>query len=296
MSGRWLLRVSLPAVLAGLLSVLAAAPAQDQIPGQDIRRNARLGLPSDAKPDPGQREDYLIERPQYVLSYNAKTRTPNWVAWRLVRSDIGHAARAAFEPDPLLPRGFARVTSHVYDGSGFDRGHQCPAKDRSATPRDTAATFLMSNVVPQAPNCNQRGGERLEDDGRGLALQGHELQIVCGPQGAGGFGRNGPREEIGTGRLAVTVPARLWMVVVVLPEPGAEPRKNTRVIAVIMPNDQSVDFDWPRYRTTARAVERLTGHTFFRDVPPETAAAMREHRDEVAVRVPRGGGRGGRPD
>jgi endonuclease G len=195
-----------------------------------------------------------------------------------------------------LPRGFARVTSHVYDGSGFDSGHQCPAKDRSATPRDTAATFLMSNVVPQAPHCNQRGGERLENYCRSLALQGHALQIASGPQGAGGTGRNGPREEIGTGRLAVTVPARLWMVVVVLPEPGAQPRRNTRVIAVIMPNDQTVDFDWPKYRTTAAKVEKLTGYTFFRDVPPETAAALREHLDEVAVRVPRGGGRGSRPD
>src|SRR5262249_36784822 len=120
--------------LAGLLSLgPAGTPAQDQPPAQDIRRNARLGLPSDAKPDPARREDYLIERPQYVLSYNAKTRTPNWVNWRLVRADLRHAALAAFEPDPLLPRGFARVTSHAYDGSGFDRGHQCPAKLRPTT-------------------------------------------------------------------------------------------------------------------------------------------------------------------
>jgi endonuclease G len=95
MSGRWLLRVSSPVVLSGLLALLAAASAQDPPPARDARLNARLGLPSDAKPDPGQREDYLIKRPQYVLSYNAKTRTPNWVSWRLVGADIGHAARAA---------------------------------------------------------------------------------------------------------------------------------------------------------------------------------------------------------
>src|SRR5262249_51163846 len=72
MSGRWLLRVSSPVVLAGLLALCpAGTPAEDPASAQDIRRNARLGLPSDAKPDPAQREDYLIERPQYVLSYNA---------------------------------------------------------------------------------------------------------------------------------------------------------------------------------------------------------------------------------
>jgi hypothetical protein len=77
MSGRWLLRVSSPVVLAGLLALCpAGTPAEDQPPAQDIRRNARLGLPSDAKPDPSRHEDYLIERPQYVLSYNAELARP----------------------------------------------------------------------------------------------------------------------------------------------------------------------------------------------------------------------------
>jgi endonuclease G len=246
-------------------------------------------MPTAAKADPAQREDYLIERPQYVLSYNARTRGPNWVCWRLVKADIGDAARAAFEPDPLLPRGFPRITSHAYDGGGFDRGHQCPAKDRSATAADCAATFVMTNVVPQSPNCNQRGWERLEAYCRDLAKRGHELQIACGPQGVGGAGRDGPKDEVGKGQQTVAVPAKLWKVVVVLPEEGAEPRKNTRVIAVVMPNDQTVDYDWAKYRTTAGKVEKLTGYTFFREVPEEVAAALREHLDEVEVRVPKGG-------
>jgi endonuclease G len=292
MSARWLVRVSSPVVLAGLLSLFAAGlPAQDKGP-PDVRRNARLGMPTDAKPDPSQREDFLIVRPQYCLSYNAKTAGPNWVSWRLIKADIGDAARAAFEPDALLPRGFARITSHAYDGSGYDRGHQCPAKDRSATPGDCAATFVMSNVVPQAPNCNQRGWERLEDYCRRLAHEGRELQIVCGPQGVGGEGKNGTKEEIGKGNQRVAVPARLWKVVVVLPEEGAEPRRNTRVISVVLPNDQSVDYDWAKYRTTAKRIEKLTGYTFFRELPEETAAALREHLDEVEVRTPKGKGEG----
>jgi endonuclease G len=136
MSTRWLVRVSSPVVLAGLLSLFATVvPAQDKA-GQDAKRNVRLGMPTEAKADPTQREDYLIVRPQYTLSYNARSRCPNWVSWRLVKADIGNAARAAFEPDPQLPQGFVRINSHAYDGSGYDRGHQCPAKDRSATAAD----------------------------------------------------------------------------------------------------------------------------------------------------------------
>src|SRR5438132_287378 len=131
-------------LLALLLAVTPPA-------GQEPRPNLRFGMPSPAKADPKQREDYLIERPQYALSYNAKTRMPNWVCWCLRKTDIGHAARGPFEADPLLPNGFARVTSHVYDGSGFDRGHMCPAKDRSSTQPDCDATFYLTNVVPQSP-------------------------------------------------------------------------------------------------------------------------------------------------
>jgi endonuclease G len=120
------LTTRLTAPLAPLLALLLlAGPTQPSCAAPDGQepgagRNARFGLPGPAKADPGEREAYLIERPQYVLSYNGRTRTPNWVCWQLRQEDVGHALRGAFEPDPDLPKGFARVTSHAYDGSGFD--------------------------------------------------------------------------------------------------------------------------------------------------------------------------------
>ena len=256
-----------------------------QTPRLESNPNVRFGMPSPARKDPSQRDNSLIERPQYVLSYNDEKKTPNWVCWRLRASDIGDAERGPFNPDPDLPKGFLKVTSHVYDGSGFDRGHMCPAQDRSVRQKDMDATFYLTNTVPQSPNSNQRGWERLEAYCRELAQRGHLLYIACGGAGMGGEGKNGRAEEVGKGRLTVAVPARLWKVVVVLPREDAEPRKNTRVIAVIMPNDQSVGFDWARYRVPTRKVEKLTGNHFFRAVPEDVAEAMRDHLDEVEVRA-----------
>jgi endonuclease G len=275
-----------PLLLALLLLCVGCGPLKQPMhEGSEggSNSNIRFGLPAPASTSPSNRSAYLIERPQYVLSYNAKTRAPNWVCWRLRNSDIGNAIRGAFEPDPLLPKGFERVTSHMYDGSGFDRGHQCPAKDRSANQEDCDATFYMTNVVPQSPHSNQRGWERLEDYCRRLTRQGKELYIACGPAGVGGEGKKGPAERIGKGREQVSVPAQLWKVVLVLPEGATEPRRDSRVIAIIMPNDQSVDNDWAQYRVTAREVEKLTGFTFFRNVRPEVAAALRKHRDNVEI-------------
>jgi endonuclease G len=273
-------------LLALLLAVTPLAAAEPS-------PNVRFGLPSPAKADPKQREDYLIERPQYALSYNAETRRANWVCWRLRKEDLGRAQRGPFEPDPLLPRGFARVTTHVYDGSGFDRGHMCPAQDRSRTQADMDATFYLTNVVPQSPASNQKGWERLEAYSRDLAQRGHVLYIACGPQGAGGTGKDGHKEEIGRGRVTVAVPAKVWKVILVIPREDAEPRKNSRVIAIIMPNDQTVGFDWSKYRVSVRQVEKLTGLKLFAALPEELAAALKEKVDDVEIPAarPRGGAR-----
>ena len=53
--------------------------------------------------------NYLLERPQYTLSYNCKTGTANWVSWQLDRSWLGSVDRSDdFRPDGDLPNGAMR--------------------------------------------------------------------------------------------------------------------------------------------------------------------------------------------
>jgi endonuclease G len=115
----------------------------------------------------------------------------------------------------------------------------------------------------------------------------HVLYICCGPHGVGGEGKNGVAEEIGKGKVTVKVPAKLWKVILVLPSEDSEPRKNTRAIAVIMPNDQSVDYDWAKYRVSVREVEKLTGYTFFPDIAPDVAREIKKDADDVKVKLPK---------
>ncbi len=265
--------------------LLAVLLAVTPLFAQEPSPNVRFGLPSPARADPKQREDYLLERPQYSMSYNARTRTPNWVCWRLHKNDIGHAKRGPFEPDPLLPTGFARVTSHIYNNSGFDRGHMCPAKDRSRTQTDGDTTFYMTNVIPQSPRSNEKAWEHLEAYCRALTQDGHVLYIACGPHGVGGSGKNGIKEEIGKGRVEVAVPAKVWKVILVLPDEQARPTRNTRVIAIIMPNNQTVGNDWAKYRVSVANVEKLTGYKFFPTLPEDVARVLKARVDEVKVHV-----------
>ncbi len=256
--------------------------AEEAAPPELPNRNIRFGMP--ARASTSDREAYLIDRPQYVLSYNARTRTPNWVCWNLRKQDLGHAKRGPFQADPLLPDNIAKVTSSIYDGSGFDRGHQCPAQDRSGHQEDMDATFYMTNIIPQAPHCNQRAWERLETYCRDLTHDGHVLWICCGPAGVGGEGKEGFKDRIGKGRIEVTVPAKVWKVILVLPHEEAQPTRQSRTIAVIMPNDQSVDFDWARFRVPVTEVEKLTGCRFWPAIPVQTARVLKSKTDEVKVR------------
>src|SRR5436190_1156013 len=114
-----------------------------------------MGNPSGAGTDPS---NYLMEKPEYALSYNRDLGRPNWVSWHLSDEWVGTLTRVdTFRPDPQVPPDWYRVQSFDFSGSGFDRGHMTPNADRD---KETSipinqATFLMSNMVAQAPDNNQ---------------------------------------------------------------------------------------------------------------------------------------------
>ena len=279
------MRVTLRFLSIISLALLAAMPAM----AQEKNRNISFGKPAKVKAfDDPKHEDFLITRDEYVLSFNGKKNLPNWVSWNLIKSDIGNASRGSFEPDPALPKTFAHVTHGTYIASGFDRGHMCPSKDRSDTEEHNDHVFYMTNIIPQAPNNNQHAWERLESYCRDLVKKGHDLHIVCGTHGVGGEGKLGRMDAINKGKIHVAVPAKTWKVIMVLPKGSATPNARTRMIAVVVPNDQSVKDDWGKYRVSVNEVERLTGYRFFPGVEAEIGTAIKTVVDaERIVQTPR---------
>ena len=229
-----------------------------------------LGNPSNAVVDLTQPNNFLMEKPSFSLSYNRDKGTPNWVSWHLENDWTGSLPRTdTFRADPAVSPDWYRVQSSDYFASGFDRGHMTPNADRDnpASIPLNQETFLMSNMVPQAPNNNQGPWADLENFLRTL-LGPNEVYVVAGPAGVGGSGDNGPANTIANGH--VTVPAFTWKVALVLPVGDNDvTRVNAaaRTIAVIMPNQNSINPDWHAYLTSVDAVEALTGYDFFANVP-----------------------------
>lgn len=190
-----------------------------------------------------------MTKPQFALSYSRDRGGPNWVSWHVTEDWLGSAQRQNnFRADPELPQGWYRVTTSSYSRSGFDRGHNTLSADRTKSEEDNSATFLMTNIIPQAPKNNQETWANLEDYTRDLVEDGMEVYVVMGSYGVGGTGDSGTARTIDNGR--VTVPNRIWKVLVVLPEGENDLQRisaNTRVIAVDTPNSNVINTDWGKY-------------------------------------------------
>lgn len=224
--------------------------------------NLLFGNPSNALADAVMTENYLIDQKYYVESYSNSRATPNWVSWHLDDTSTGSTARQDnFAYFTGLPTGFYQVQNTSYSGSGFDRGHNCPSADRTSSVEANSSTFLMTNMIPQSPNNNQKAWAALESYLRGEKDKGNEVYIIMGVYGKGGTGSKGAVETINNGK--VTVPSRVWKVAVILTRGNGDlgrVNSTTRVLAVDTPNDQTVGADWTPYITTVDAIEAATGY------------------------------------
>jgi endonuclease G len=243
--------------------------------------NMLMGNPSNATADVANYTNYLMVKTYYALSYHRDRGTPNWVSWHIKSTDLGSTPRQDdFRADNTLPSGWYQVQSTSYSGSGFDRGHNCPSADRTATVAANSSTFLMTNMIPQAPNNNQQTWNNLESYTRSLVTAGNEVYVIMGSYGTGGTGSNGTLNTVDNGR--VTVPNRIWKVIVVLPNGSNDLSRvttSTRVIAVNTPNINTINSDWKQYRTSIDAIESATGYNILSNVSSSVQSVIEAQVD-----------------
>lgn len=249
-----------------------SAPIQPTTPEEAQKIYLALGNPSNANASDA--NNYLLVNNFMIISYNRRRAIPNWVAWRVTKSDMSDLQRVdSFRPDDRLPNGWARVTPSDYTGSGFDRGHIAPNADRDGSPEAMASTFVMTNMTPQTPDLNRGPWEKLEAYLRTLVTRGSDVYIY-----AGVYGENGKLKN------KVTIPTNSWKIAVAIPS-GADisaVNENTRVIAVDMPNVKGIkNADWQTYRATVRDIEQKTNLNFFSTLPPDVQNALKNKKDNI---------------
>ena len=233
-----------------------------------------LGNPSGATESIFNPNDYLMVNKYYALSYNRSRATANWAAWRITKDDMSDLKREdSFRPDDRLPRGWAKVRPTDYRRSGFDRGHIVPNADRDGDRESMAATFVMTNMLPQTGDLNRGPWAKLEGYLRTLVRRGSDVYVFAGAYGDKGKIKN-----------KITIPEKTWKIAVAVPAgKGLDAiNKNTRVIAVDMPNVKGIkNADWQLYRTSVKDLERKTGYDFFSNLPKDLQNSLESKVDKI---------------
>ena len=199
--------------------------------------------------------EQMLRRAGYTASYNKATKLPNWVAWHLTADrTTGPAKRSGvdFQADMDVPA--PRAEDSDYYGSGYDRGHMCPAADNKYSEKAMEESFLFTNMCPQNGNLNRGDWNEMEQTCRRWAKEYGGVYVVCGP-----ILYKGKHKTIGKNK--VVVPEAFFKVVLRTGE-------NPKAIGFIYKNAEG---NRPKgdYVNTVDEVERITGIDFFPELPDD---------------------------
>ncbi|MDO5465072.1 MAG: DNA/RNA non-specific endonuclease [Akkermansia sp.] len=124
----------------------------------------------------------LIHENGRTSVYDCSLEIPIQVDWKLLASNIGKVARLKgwkFKAD--VPCRQAKARHSDYTNSGYQRGHLCPAQDRSSSVKSMRSTFVMSNVAPQAASFNDGAWKQTEVQCRQYAVMYDSVIVVVQP-------------------------------------------------------------------------------------------------------------------
>ncbi len=257
----------------------------DTQPTSGDNSNLLMGNPSGAQTAVSMQENYLIDQQYYIESYSMTKGHPNWVSWHLDASNItGEASRQNnYTSFTMLPSGWYQVQNNDYSGSGFDRGHNCPSADRTSSKEANSSTFIMTNMIPQAPNNNQKTWGTLEKYLRKLTKENNEIYIIMGNYGTGGIGSADASVVNTINNGKINVPSNIWKIAVILPTGDNDISRvttNTRVIAVDTPNSNNINSDWHQYLVTVRDIEKATGYNFLSNIQQNIQDVIEKIKDQ----------------
>lgn len=130
----------------------------------------------------GRSQVVTIHAPYFSSSFNLQTQCSGQVEWLIHPDDIGETKRNPswrFLPD--VPHIGAKARHDDYRKSGYDRGHMCPAEDRSKSVQMMHSTFVMSNVAPQISSMNRGTWKKTEMDCRKASGEFGTIHVLAIP-------------------------------------------------------------------------------------------------------------------
>jgi len=209
----------------------------------------------------------IIHHQNYSLSYHEKYEQAEWVAYTLSANQLlnNKFKRPYFEQDPKVLTKSANYWN--YKNSGYNKGHLCPAGDRTFSEEAYNETFLTSNISPQIYEFNAGIWNRLEQKVRYWAKKYEKLYIVTG----GVLESN--LKTIGDENVAV--PDYFYKIILDIQQP------EIKAIAFLIPNEAS-EKGLYQYVVSIDEIEKLTGIDFFAELPDDLENNIEKSKSYVA--------------
>lgn len=235
--------------------------ANTDAPDNGISRKAYEDLEQPAEIN--DRNEMLLFKQQYIISYNIVKLCPTYVCWALTKERVeGPAQRTdKFMPDGAVSEKI-RVESADYARSGYDRGHMCPAADNKNTDVAMQESFFMTNMCPQSHSLNAGAWKELEEFCRSWVKDYGTLYICCGPI----FDKKKPKTIGKRPGVKIAVPDRFFKVMLYM-------GRQKQAIGFIYPNEKC-DGDIRDYAVSVDEVEKITGLDFFHQLDSKTEKAV----------------------
>ena len=236
----------------------------------DLKENGTLSLnyPTDSfyiicRPAPlSNVSEQIIRKTSYIVSYNKNTKIPNWVAWHLTaphtEGPISRMSNFYEEESVATPR----ATLEDYRGSGWSRGHMCPAGDNKWDETAMYESFSLVNVCPKNASLNSGLWNSIEIDCRRWAKTFGDVYIVCGP-----VLLNRDHETIGANK--VVVPEAFFKVILCL-------KGTPKAIGYVVRNNEGKK-KRDQFINSVDEVERITGYDFFPALPDDIENEVEAH-------------------
>jgi endonuclease G, mitochondrial len=202
----------------------------------------------------------LVRHKYFTLSYNEDHEQADWVVYRITRERLNNSTierTNQFLPDPLVKTESA--TNSDYNGSGYDRGHLCPAADMAFDAAAMSESFYMSNMSPQDQKFNGGIWRELEELTRDWGRKYEKIIVVAGP-----VLKDGAAKSIGFSK--VSVPKRYFRVILT----------KDKTIGFLLPNQLS-DKHVMDYACAVDVVEKATGLDFF----PKVLSGLNEELEAL---------------
>lgn len=187
-----------------------------------------------------------LKHTNYTSVYSKSLNYPVLVEWWETKAKDGCPVplkrKDEFKADPLLPKETDLMKDYV--GSGYDRGHMCPAASNLCSgDKVQSECFYFSNMTPQPHTLNAGSWKTLETQTRALAIEKDSVHVWCGSMGK--------LKTFGT--HSVAIPLKCWKVIYI--------KKTKEFRAYIFPNT-SEKIALEKLLVRKEDIEKLTGYKF----------------------------------